>query len=238
MLGAFDDALGAYRPVDFALGGDALLALGRLRPLLDVPHVAAPWQALWQAYRAHALCLAGRADEALALARSLVPVDVYEWIHVFECLLRLGELTALDLRSVLFRPAGAGGHRWADLARRRMRADYLRQTREDRGAELGPEYEELLAEYDRAGLPLERALTRASYTAWLLAHDQLDAASAINEVALALARQSSLRVLEADAWSVAREIALRRGEEAQAREAARREEHARAACGLGGPCRP
>jgi hypothetical protein len=238
MLGAFADALGAYRPADFALSGDALLALGRLRAVLDVPAVAAPWGPLWQAYRAHALCLAGRTHEASALARSLLPQDVYEWIHVFECLLRLGQLSAIDLRSVLFQPAGAGGHRWADLARRRMRADYLRQTSEDGGAHLGPEYEELLAEYDRAGLPLERALTRASYSAWLLAHGRAEDAGAVNEITLALARQCSLRVLEAGAWSVASEVARRRGDDVGAAEARFWEEKSRAECGYCGPCRP
>src|SRR5213076_1498547 len=87
MLGQFDDALAAH-----------------------------PWQTLWQAYRAHALALAGRTAEAVALARSLVPVDVYEWIHVFECLLRAGQLNSLDLRSVLYRPAHAGEQRWSELA--------------------------------------------------------------------------------------------------------------------------
>ena len=49
-----------------------------------------------------------------------VPVDVYEWLHVFECLLRAGQLTALDIKSVLYRPAHTAEHRWADLARRRI----------------------------------------------------------------------------------------------------------------------
>ncbi len=88
MLGQFDDALAAYRERDAALRGDALIALGRLGPLLDRPEAAHPWQNLWRAYRCHALCLAGRVDEAVKLAQSLVPVDVYEWVHVFECLLR------------------------------------------------------------------------------------------------------------------------------------------------------
>ena len=59
---------------------------------------------LWQAYRCHALCLAGRVSEATALAGPLVPVDVYEWTHVFECLLRAGQLAVLDMRSFLYRP--------------------------------------------------------------------------------------------------------------------------------------
>src|SRR5262249_50734873 len=58
MLGSFADALAAYPEADAALGGDALIALGRLAPLLDRPNVPPPWQALWRAYRCHAVCLA------------------------------------------------------------------------------------------------------------------------------------------------------------------------------------
>jgi hypothetical protein len=126
MLGQFEDAVHAYREIDAALRGDALIALGRLRPLLEKADVPPPWQTLWKAYRCHALCLAGRHDEAVALARSLVPVDIYEWVHVFECLLRAGQLEALDLRSILFRPPHGNEHRWTDLTRRRLRADYVR----------------------------------------------------------------------------------------------------------------
>ncbi len=52
LLGQFDDALVAYRGADAPLRGDALIALGRLQPLLDQPQAAHPWQTLWQAYRA------------------------------------------------------------------------------------------------------------------------------------------------------------------------------------------
>ncbi len=90
MLGQFADALEVYRPADAALGGDALIALGKLEPLLTKETMPQPWQNLWRAYRAHALCLAGRTKEAVALARSLIPIDIYEWVHVFECLLRGG----------------------------------------------------------------------------------------------------------------------------------------------------
>src|SRR5207248_3212454 len=103
LLGQFEDALTTYRPADAALRGDALIALGRLQPFLDQPQAAHPWQTLWQAYRAHALSLLGHADEALRAAQSLVPTDVYECGRVFECLLRLGRLDALDLRSLLYR---------------------------------------------------------------------------------------------------------------------------------------
>jgi hypothetical protein len=199
MLGQFEDALAVYREADAALRGDALIALGRLTPLLDQPLAAPPWQTLWKAYRCHALCLAGRVTEAVALAKSLVPVDVYEWVHVFECLLRAGQLAALDVRSILFRPPHSGEHRWADLARRRMRADYLRVFGNADGVDLGVEYRELLEAYDRGGLPFERALTRLSYAAWLRTQGQMEQADKVNRVTLDLTRQYSMRILEGDA---------------------------------------
>jgi tetratricopeptide (TPR) repeat protein len=198
MLGQFEDALAAYRQEDAALRGDALIALGRLGPLLDQPLVPPPWQTLWKAYRCHALCLAGRIDEAVALAKSLVPVDVYEWVHVFECLLRAGQLAALDVRSILFRPPHSSEHRWAELARRRMRADYLREVGNTENIDLEAEYRELLEEYDRGGLPFERALTRLRYAAWLCAQGKSEQAKKAASVALDLARQYGMRFLEAD----------------------------------------
>ena len=69
MLGRFEEALPVYREADAPLRGDALLALGRLEPILSQPQAPHPWQMLWGAYRAHALALAGRSDEALSLAR-------------------------------------------------------------------------------------------------------------------------------------------------------------------------
>jgi hypothetical protein len=125
LLGEFEAALATYRGPDAPLRGDALIALGRLQPFLDTPQVPQPWQTLWQAYRAHALCLLGHAEEAARVAQACVPIDVYEWVHVFECLLRLGRLDAVDLRSVLYRPPRSEEHRWSVLARQRMRADYL-----------------------------------------------------------------------------------------------------------------
>jgi hypothetical protein len=201
MLGQFDDALHVYRDSDAALRGDALIALGRLQPLLERPQVPQPWQTLWQAYRCHAQCLAGRTAEAVALARSLVPVDVYEWVHVFECLLRAGRLDALDLRSVLFRPPHVAEHRWTDLARRRMRADYLRQTGGP-SADLADEYAALLDAYDRGGMPFERALTRLSYAAWLRDRGDHARARSVTEVALTLARTHGMRGIEADALAM------------------------------------
>ena len=151
MLGQFDDALLVYRAADAGLRGDALIALGRLQPFLDQAQAAHPWQMLWRAYRAHALCLGGRLGEALALAQAAVPMDVYEWVHIFECLLRLGKLNLLDLGSLLYRPPFAAEQRWGELARRRMRADYVRITGEpgalatggDHDADLGAEYRDI-----------------------------------------------------------------------------------------------
>ncbi len=51
----------------------------------------------------------------MAVCRRIVPRDAYEWTHVFECLLRAGELSALDMNS--FRPGrpasrGRAGMSW------------------------------------------------------------------------------------------------------------------------------
>ncbi len=197
LLGQFDDALACYRGADAPLRGDALIALGRLGPLLDQPQVSHPWQTLWQAYRAHALCLAGRTDEALRLAQTTVPIDVYEWVHVFECLLRLGRLDAIDLRSVLYRPPLSHEHRWSALARRRMRADHLRVT--GRGADLGAEYRDILDAYERGGMPFERSADALSYARWLRAAGQDAEARAVSAAALELCRRHGMAVLEADA---------------------------------------
>lgn len=198
MMGQFDEALAVYREADVALRGDALIALGRLEPLLEQPSVPPPWQSLWKAYRCHALCLAGRTEEAVALAKSLVPVDVYEWVHVFECLLRAGQLTALDLGSILFRPRHGSEHRWAELARRRMRADYLSVVENGDKSELGADYRELIDAYDRGGLPFERALTRLRYAAWLHGQGEIESAQATARMARDVARQYDMRILEAD----------------------------------------
>lgn len=210
LLGRFEEALSAYREADAPLRGDALLALGRLGPLLDHPQAPHPWQTLWGAYRAHALALAGRTDEAVALARSLVPVDVYEWVHVFECLLRCGRLDAVDVRSFLYRPPHAAEQCWNDLARRRMRADYRRATAATPPDDLGAVYEALLEAYDRGGLPFERCLTRLGYARWLLARDQPEEARAVNAVTQEVAERHGMRILLADAWRLEAEVADRR----------------------------
>ncbi len=177
LLGQFTDALAAYPPADAALRGDALLALGRLSPLLDTPRVGAPWETLWQAYRCHALCLAGRVEEAVRLARSLIPQDVYEWVHVFECLLRADRLDLIDPRSL--QPRGEVS-RWAEFAWRRMRADHARVT-SGASDELGEEYMAIIDAYDRAGLVVERVQSRRGLIAWHQARGE-DAANFIGEV--------------------------------------------------------
>jgi hypothetical protein len=169
--------------------------------------------------------------------RTLVPVDVYEWLHVFECLLRTERLAALDLRSVLFRPPQAVETRWAELARQRMRADY-RRVLEAPVAELGREYLELEEAYDRGGLPFERALTRLSHARWLLTRHEVHEAAHINRAALALARQHGMRIVEADAWHLAGTIARLGNDETEAARAAAAAAEIRRDTGYAGNTRP
>jgi tetratricopeptide (TPR) repeat protein len=205
LLGQFEEAIAAYRADDAPLRGDALIALGRLQPLLDQPRADHPWQILWQCYRAHALALAGRLEEAEALVSSLVPTDIYEWTHVFECLLRLGKLSALDMHSFLYRPPNAAvGNRWADLARQRMRLDYLRVT--GSGEDLGREYAELIEAYDQGGLPFERALSRLGYAHWLIGQNRTAEAAEVAGTARTLAKTYGMKVMEADAGRIEGEL--------------------------------
>jgi hypothetical protein len=205
LLGQFDEAIAAYRAEDAPLRGDALIALGRLAPLLQQSRADHPWQILWQCYRAHALCLAGRLDEAETLALSLVPTDIYEWTHVFECLLRLGKLAAIDMHSFLYRPPNAAvGNRWSDLARQRMRLDYLRVTGSTE--DLGREYAEMIEAYDQGGLPFERALGRLGYARWLLRQDRPSEAVEVAAAARAVARQYGMKIIETDAWKIEAEL--------------------------------
>lgn len=197
LLGQFAEALDVYRPADAPLRGDALIALGRLEDILRQSQAPSPWQALWHAYRAHALCLAGRVAEAVALAQTLVPVDVYEWVHVFECLLRAGRLQVLDLQSLLYRPPFGGEHRWSDLARRRMRTDYLRITAGN--GDLDSEYREIIEAYDQGGLPFERCLVRLGYARWLIGQSRAaEARSALN-IVCGLAERHAMPIMLADA---------------------------------------
>jgi tetratricopeptide (TPR) repeat protein len=149
MLGRYNDALAVYRPGDAGLRGDALLALGRFEEIVEVGAVPAPWNNLWQAYRAHALARLGRVAEAVALARRVVPVDIYEWLHVAEALRLAGLGQTLDLRGL-----PAADDSWTGLAVRRLRADLGRVSNP------AAEYRALIEAYDRAGLAYERTLVR------------------------------------------------------------------------------
>jgi hypothetical protein len=82
-----------------------------------------------------------------------------------------------------------------------MRADYLRLGAAP-PADLGETYRALTEEYDRGGLPWERALTRLSHARWLLARGEREAAAAVNTVTLDLARRHGMRIIEADALEV------------------------------------
>jgi hypothetical protein len=241
MLGQFEEALRLYRGGDEPLRGDALLALGQLEPLLQVPQVAPPWQTLWRAYRAHALTLAGRTEQALALARSLIPQDIYEWVHVFECLLRLQQLDSFNLTGMLPSrsptPAqGSGQHLWTDLARRRMHADHRRVL--GTGDDLEGEYRDLLEAYDRGGLPYERVLTRLGFARWLLAKGEVQQMRPVLELALDLAQQYRLPILQADLWRLSREHARVEGDALEAQRAGEKEEKIREQAGYQGPSRP
>lgn len=160
MLGEYELAIDVYPPQDAPLRGDSLLALGHISPILEQHRIPGPWNNLWQAYRCHALALDGQFEEAGILARSFFPMDIYEWFHVFEALWYSERIHLLDLRSLTLFP-GQEEHRWASLARRRMQADHLQI--EDPTKDLHQEYEEILDAYERAGLPLERTLTRLRY---------------------------------------------------------------------------
>lgn len=234
MLGQYEEALAVYRPEDQALGGDALLALGRLAPLLDLPQRPAPWQTLWHAYRCHALCLAGRVDAAVSRARALVPVDIYEWVHVFECLLRAGRLDLIDLRSVFDRPAGE--NRWGELARRRMAAD-ARRVQGGPGSDLDAEYRQLLDAYDRSGLPYERVLTRLSHAAFLRVAGRIDEAATVNSEAQAVVEQARLGGLRADVLEQAAALAVIQGRP-DVEECGPQATAWRQATGILGPARP
>lgn len=203
MLGQFEDALAIYRPIDAALTGDALLALGRADAIIARPLAPHPWQSLWQAYRGHALCLAGRAEEALRLITASWPVDVYEWVHHFEALIRLERLDLFNPRSfdASLRTA-ADDSLWTRLARRRIHADFLRLTNTGGDLDLAQEYEQLSDAYDRAGLPVERVLARLGQGRLLLSRGKGDEAKSVAHAAIDIARRYQMPLLEADATAL------------------------------------
>lgn len=198
LLGQFDEALQIYPPIDAPLRGDALLALGRLQPFVENVQAPHPWQMLWQAYRAHACALLGRKEEALALATSAVPIDIYEWVHIFEALLRLGRLDVIDVNSLLYQAPLQGESQWGNLARRRMHADW-RRVRDDAGDDLAQEWRALLEAYDQAGLPFERTLVRLSAGRWLDRRQRHGEAKSMFESALDLCERFGMKALELDA---------------------------------------
>jgi hypothetical protein len=169
MLGEFEAALATYPERDAALRGDALLALGRFTEILAVEEMPAPWQPLWRAYRAHALAAVGRCEEAVSLTRMLFPADIYEWVHVYEALRLSRRLDLLDVRSI-----PEGEHRWGQLARRRIALGLRRDVEEG-------EYGEIMEEYDRAGLLIERMQIRRDYADWLEGQGRTAEAQAIRE---------------------------------------------------------
>lgn len=195
MMGEFAEALEVYRAVDWPLRGDALVALGQLTPILEQSRAPAPWEALWQAYRVHALALAGRAEEAARQAGLLFPADVYEWVHVFEGLKRIQRLDLLDMPAL---EGGAADHAWASLAKRRMRVDYRHATQGPL-ADLGEEYRRLMEAYDRGGLPWERALVRLSLARWCAARGDKAAARQTAGAALQLGKRHGMAIVTRDA---------------------------------------
>lgn len=238
MLGRFEEALETYRTEDAPLRGDALIALGRLDPLLVEGRPPHPWEMLWHAYRSHALCVAGRVEDAMAVCRRIVPRDAYEWTHVFECLLRAGELSALDMNSFLGRPPREQGSRWDELARLRMLADHRRCTKQESPGDLAKLYADVLDGYDRGGLPWERALTRLSQARWLLGEGKIEEVDSVNQVTLEIAQRYAMPIHEADAWRIEGDLARGRGDRSRAEEADARERGIRDRIGYRGPERP
>jgi hypothetical protein len=219
MLGQFTEALDVYRPADAALRGDALLALGQIEPILAQESMPHPWQNLWRAYRAHAYCLAGQPAIGVALARTLIPVDIYEWVHVFECLLRAGELREADVRS-LAASAASGG--WCALVLRRMQTDWRRISQP--AANLDDDYRSLAEAFDRAGMPWERAIVRLGHARWLQQHRRAAEARQMAAAAVDLARRFTMPIVLADALELAGSV----GESSEVRK------H----CGYRGAARP
>lgn len=197
MLGQFEEALAIYPANDAPLTGDALLALGRLDAIVSNPLAAHPWQSLWHAYREHALALAGRHVEALRLAEASFPVDIYEWVHHFETLLRVGRLDLFDPVSLKTLLRASEQSKWIALACRRMFADHQRLTQPH--PDLEREYRELVEEYDRAGLPFERVIGRLSFGQFLRSRSRKDEAISVADAAIDIATRYRMPLLEADA---------------------------------------
>jgi hypothetical protein len=222
MLGQFAEAIDIYRPEDAALRGDALIALGRLDAIRRQEQVPHPWQSLWQAYRAHALCSLGDTGASLRLAQAAIPLDIYEWVHLFEALLRLDRIDVLDYRNL---PAGDDSE-WTRLARRRLELDRRRRSSDE---DLTRPFLELVEAYDRAGLPYERGLTRLSLARHAQSLGRAESAKSAAEAALEIGRTYGMPIVAADAM-----LMLAEYQPARAAEAAQM----RRDCGYAGPARP
>jgi hypothetical protein len=218
LLGDYPRALECYRGADVGLRGDALLAVGDLQAILNVRQASAPWSNLWQAYHIHALCLAGRVEESLVAAGSFMPVDVYEWLHVFEALLRSGALARTDLTATLQQGLARAEHHWSKLAWQRMQIDYFRKTR-SAPIEVEEPLRRLLHAYDAAGLPWERCLARLSQGRWLLEQGRLDEAGVATLAIENLANRFGFVILLRDALALKAEIALAMGRTAASQQA-------------------
>ncbi|HEV8061671.1 MAG TPA: ATP-binding protein [Gemmataceae bacterium] len=210
MLGDYRAALDCYRGADVPLRGDALLAVGDLATILSVRQAAAPWSNLWQAYRIHALCLAGRVEESLAAYSAFVPVDVYEWLHVFEAWLRAGALARLDLSGIFQQNLERAEHDWSRLAWQRMQIDYSRKSRKEQ-VEIEEALRRILEAYDAAGLPWERCLTRLSLARWLADQGRLKESNEVTNAIENLANQHGFVILLRDALSLKADVALAQG---------------------------
>jgi hypothetical protein len=177
-------------------------------------------------------------EEAVVRCGRLVPSDLYEWTHVFECLLRAGRLDVLDMASFLYRPPRAEESRWDVLGRQRLRADFLRLSATPPIEELNQLYEGLLDAYDRGGLVYERCLTRLGYARWLLRRNEVQRAQAINAMTLAVAGRHHMKIMEADAWRIEEVIAQSLRQEVKQRQAAEQHQRLRQETGYHGLERP
>jgi hypothetical protein len=237
LLGNYRTALECYRGADVPLRGDALLAVGDLTTLLNTRQAAAPWSNLWQAYRIHALCLAGRVAETQAAMSAFVPVDVYEWLHVFEALLRSGALARTDLSAILQQSLERAEHGWSRLAWQRMQIDFSRKTRSET-VEIERPLRRILLAYDAAGLPWDRCLTRLSLASWLAEKEQFDEALEVINAIVNLANQYGFAILLRDALLLKAEVVNSQGRSAIGLEARNEAQRITDAVGCQGPRRP